>query len=538
MTATATTSQTMMPRSINKTSIAAVLLLLLAATTTTTTNAGFISKEKQHHLQSAATATTTADKATASTSTTKLNSIPNAFDVFTSGLTSMCRLPNGVNAMSTSEHSSQSAPTLTQLPKFKRLYDIENSRACRQIRELITRYDICIEEVVPATTASANLPGGYAIPALVVEQIVAETNKPERLILNGVQEITVYLERIFGPSKQKKIIRDDDVVAQVMDKAQDAVDVLGSFVAGVFRSGRGEVLSPAALSNELDSTRKPLILYSYEGNQFCRLVREVLTELNIVYELRSVGKWSPRRSELAVRRSDGSTQCPYIIDPNTGVEMGESKDIITYLYKNYAKYTPPDQMLEWASANILEYMKPLFEMLSPIQAGSNQENPEIYQSEIIRATREIKNTVKEHPVVIYTYKLSPFCAEAKKILEEQLEKMDDINVSIKEVSLGSEWLPGFMAKGGAQTRQALLDMTGQSSLPHVFVNGKSLGGLFSGLLPAIQDGTFHELLKESTQNTKYDDLMTDTLKTQELISSIKEKAAAQTASLQLNFFDD
>lgn len=73
------------------------------------------------------------------------------------------------------------------------------------------------------------------------------------------------------------------------------------------------------------------MLYSYEGNQFCRLVREVLSELDLPYELRSAGKGSTRRSELA-EITGGSTQCPLLIDPNTDTKMAESKDIVKYLY--------------------------------------------------------------------------------------------------------------------------------------------------------------------------------------------------------------
>ena len=56
-------------------------------------------------------------------------------------------------------------------------------------------------------------------------------------------------------------------------------------------------------------------------------MREVLTELDVVYELRSCGKGSCRRGELS-DITGGSTQCPYLIDPNTGVAMAESGDIV------------------------------------------------------------------------------------------------------------------------------------------------------------------------------------------------------------------
>jgi len=54
-----------------------------------------------------------------------------------------------------------------------------------------------------------------------------------------------------------------------------------------------------------------------------------------------IGKMSPRRMELASISSDQSSQCPHLVDPNTGVSMKESTDIINYLYKNYSTCKSP-----------------------------------------------------------------------------------------------------------------------------------------------------------------------------------------------------
>ena len=81
------------------------------------------------------------------------------------------------------------------------------------------------------------------------------------------------------------------------------------------------------------SPAEPLRLYSYDGNQFCRLVREVLCELDLPYELRSTGKGSLRREEL--RSLSGKTTAPYLVDPNSGTAMGESADIVDYLIERY-----------------------------------------------------------------------------------------------------------------------------------------------------------------------------------------------------------
>ena len=44
--------------------------------------------------------------------------------------------------------------------------------------------------------------------------------------------------------------------------------------------------------------------------------------------------------------------------------------------------------------------------------------------------------------------------------------------------MGQEWF--LLGKEGSATRSALLERTGQSSLPHAFIGGQHVGGLFTG----------------------------------------------------------
>jgi len=102
--------------------------------------------------------------------------------------------------------------------------------------------------------------------------------------------------------------------------------------------------------------RRPLELYSWEGSPYARLVRETLCELEIRYLLHNVGK-SPGshadylppeyRAEYVhdyvpgtenrrkfLKRA-GRVMVPYIIDPNTGTVMFETRKIQEYLRKTY-----------------------------------------------------------------------------------------------------------------------------------------------------------------------------------------------------------
>lgn len=182
-----------------------------------------------------------------------------------------------------------------------------------------------------------------------------------------------------------------------------------------------------------------------------------------------------------------------VVDPNTGTAMAESADIIRYLYETYAMWTPPSELLEWTSQSVMSIFKPVFSFLAPLQAGSNQEDGGLYASEIGEAKKEIEAETSANPVVIYTYELSPFSSETKTLL-------DNMKIQYKEISLGKEWIPGLIAPGGAMKRAALLEMTGQSSLPHVFVGGKPIGGLFSGtpgILSLLKEDKFMGMVQDA-----------------------------------------
>lgn len=356
------------------------------------------------------------------------------------------------------------------------LYDLEGNRNCRVIREVISELDLVVT-IVPrpkynvqnnTKNKSKTKDNGVVVEDLVPQLEVKRKKKGDSMVLNGNDVIKDYLySRYTGPG-----------FVEPVDDSNIVTDLLPS----ILRLGRGKKLS-CAVSGLRPRPKSPIVLYSYEGNQFCRLVREVLSELGISYELRSAGKGSPRRDELMI--VSGATQCPYLVDPNTGTKMGESKEIIKYLYQTYALFVPPNEALQLVSTFVMPLLKPFFAILAPLQAGE-------YDKGQIR--QEIEEELQSSPVVIYTYKLSPFCIEALDVLK-------NIGIDYKEVSLGFEWVPGLIAKGGAAKRAELGRMTGQTSLPHIFVGGQSIGGLFSGkpgLIPSLEKGSFTRMLKESS----------------------------------------
>nr|AFK42328.1 unknown [Lotus japonicus] len=94
------------------------------------------------------------------------------------------------------------------------------------------------------------------------------------------------------------------------------------------RITKGTTYTPAKLPPQ------PLKLWAYEGSPFCKLVREVLVELELPHILYSCARGSSKRHILYQRT--GHFQAPFLEDPNTGIEMFESADIIEYLRTIYA----------------------------------------------------------------------------------------------------------------------------------------------------------------------------------------------------------
>jgi hypothetical protein len=194
-------------------------------------------------------------------STTLLRSVPNSIDTFTSGLASIARLPRGVTV--SDDGVSLIGPAAPFLPKIQKLYDVENSRECRTVRERITEYDLVVEMVVPACKNSRVM----AKSPIAVPTMVAEVDGKEQTI-TGVDDILSFLDDKFSSKKKEESKNissegdEDDTMKVVLDKA---IELL-TYLPGALRAGRGgSVCSAASMNFDVPRPEKPLILYSYEG---------------------------------------------------------------------------------------------------------------------------------------------------------------------------------------------------------------------------------------------------------------------------------
>lgn len=214
------------------------------------------------------------------------------------------------------------------------LYDMEGCPFCRLVREELTELDLDAL-IYPCPK------NGKRFRPLVEKRVgraqfplLEDPNTSESLLES--QAIIRYLRKQYaGRKNSSAVFRGPAVISSVF--------------GSMFRPGKG-VYARASRAPE-----KPLVLYSFEASPYCRRVREVLSELEIPYELHNLGKGAlfdfvgpelrknlfRSRDESTVKRQGladraGAMKVPYLIDPNTGKEMYESSTIIRYLNEHYA----------------------------------------------------------------------------------------------------------------------------------------------------------------------------------------------------------
>ena len=231
--------------------------------------------------------------------------------------------------------TAKSAIKSEQPPQPLKLYDMEASPYCRNVREVLTTLHLDAE-IYPCPQGGTRfrpeverLGGKQQFPFFIDENTDA--------IMYESQDIIDYLFATYGhrptPSRfQAKRLRP-----------------LLSTLASVARVGRGLKVRPSRPPAQL------LHLWSFEGSPYTRLVRERLTELEIPYVVHNMGKEHWTEAGPAVRRlrpgplqaipggkreqmlaRAGEVQLPYMEDPNTGISMFESADIIDYIEERYA----------------------------------------------------------------------------------------------------------------------------------------------------------------------------------------------------------
>jgi glutathione S-transferase len=197
--------------------------------------------------------------------------------------------------------------------KVLELYEAEGCPFCRKVREALSILDIdvvihpCPEGGTRFRAKVEEHLGKLALPFLIDPNAGVE--------LSDSDTIVRHLFESYGDGTVPLTLRSPSVTD------------LTSKLASRIRGGRGMHVEPSKNPGEL------LELYGYEASPYCRIVREVLSVLELPYRLHNVARESPKRAafiELA-----GKMQVPLLVDRAHDVKLFESRAIVRYLEERY-----------------------------------------------------------------------------------------------------------------------------------------------------------------------------------------------------------
>eukprot|EP00347_Sterkiella_histriomuscorum_P002891 403366395 len=113
------------------------------------------------------------------------------------------------------------------------------------------------------------------------------------------------------------------------------------------------------------------------------------------------------------------------------------------------------------------------------QVSESNSKQDLATDEIESYKTKVQEVIQTTPVVIFSKTWCPFCAEAKDILSK-----GNVKFFVRELDIESD---------GAVTQGALEKLTGQTSVPNIFIGGKHVGGC-SDLKDKLKSGEVKILL--------------------------------------------
>lgn len=175
-----------------------------------------------------------------------------------------------------------------------------------------------------------------------------------------------------------------------------AFDLTTSLIASSCRGWRGATsFRPASRQPE-----RLLELYDIEASPYCRLVREVLSELDIdamIYPCPANGtRFRPRVQEMG-----GKQQFPFLVDPNTGDRLFESADIVDHLRLTYGNGRP-------ASRGIGRRLGVAGSYAATASRAIGR----------IRGMRARPSRAPERPLELYSFEASPYSRPVRERMTE------------------------------------------------------------------------------------------------------------------------
>ena len=200
-----------------------------------------------------------------------------------------------------------------------------------------------------------------------------------------------------------------------------ALDNLHSYIACGPRVHRGLFANQKARKQP----EQLIEIYDFEACPFCRKVREVLSEM----DLDAIIRPTPRgalRNRPAVKQRGGKTMFPFLVDPNTGKEMYESEDIITYLHTEYGD----------GRSIAMKVLAPLNTATS-FMASAIRPN----RGRVRKASAAARDDLEL--LELWSFEASPYCRKAREALCEL-----ELDYILHNVAKRSDKRPEFIARSG------------------------------------------------------------------------------------------
>lgn len=228
------------------------------------------------------------------------------------------------------------------------------------------------------------------------------------------------------------------------------LDVTASMLAGTLRGWRGtQAFAPAR-----ERPEKPLELYDIEASPYCRLVREVLTELDLdvmIYPCPAGGS----RFRAKAKTLGGKEQFPFLVDPNTGARMYESADIIDYLSRTYKRRVPASRGLRRRLAVGSSYA------VSALRLSRRG----------VRGMKARKSTAPAKPLQLFSFESSPYSRPVReRLCELEIPYLLRNTGKGRWTDMGPPLLRDRYFKAPMDTgrnRKVLMEKTGKVQVPYL-----------------------------------------------------------------------
>lgn len=233
---------------------------------------------------------------------------------------SITRLPGG-------KMLKETMGTYARPAEMLQIYEFESCPYCRKVRELVNCLDLDAT-FYPVTDRSGAEDAWRAKAQVVADEYGLEGRQRFPLLEDPGAKVAMY--------------ESDDIIAYLMKNYGGGEDVplmlrlgpvttITAGLASLARGGAGGGYNAPASARKAE---QPIDFYGYEPSPFSKVVRERLCELGLAHNWYTTPRGSPTRQMMWDKT--GTFQAPYIEDPNTGVKMFESTQIIEYLNETYA----------------------------------------------------------------------------------------------------------------------------------------------------------------------------------------------------------